>query len=79
MSYGAPEGSIPAQGLFDSSYDGQLSKGELRGGLGRLVDGETGADNFRLDIGYGKGSSLSLFCSIAPDRISSCILFYVCR
>ncbi|KAK4877698.1 hypothetical protein RN001_010204 [Aquatica leii] len=56
LSYIAPEGSNPAQGLSDSSYDGQLTQGELRGGLGLLVDGETGADNFRLDIGYGKGN-----------------------
>ena len=55
MSYTVPEGSEPAQGLWDSSYDGYRSEGELRNGLGRLVDGEMGADNFRLDIGYGKG------------------------
>jgi hypothetical protein len=24
-------------------------------GLGQLVDGEVGGDNFKLDIGYGKG------------------------
>ncbi|CAH1372606.1 discoidin domain-containing receptor 2-like [Tenebrio molitor] len=56
ISYSAPEGSEPSQGLYDSSYDGVRSNGELEGGLGRLVDGEFGADNFRLDIGYGKGN-----------------------
>lgn len=54
-SYSAPEGSEPLQGLIDSSYDGVHDSGYLTGGLGRLTDGEVGADNFRLDIGYGKG------------------------
>ncbi|XP_071055936.1 discoidin domain-containing receptor 2-like isoform X2 [Onthophagus taurus] len=56
VSYDAPEGSEPTLGLWDGSYDGEKSQGELQNGLGRLVDGETGADNFRLDIGYGKGN-----------------------
>jgi discoidin domain receptor family protein 2 len=43
------------QDLSDSSYDGIRREGELIGGLGRLVDGEVGGDNFKLDIGYGKG------------------------
>ncbi|KAL3275362.1 hypothetical protein HHI36_020129, partial [Cryptolaemus montrouzieri] len=56
VSYEAPEGSDLSQGLYDSSYDGQKSEARLINGLGRLVDGEIGADNFRLDIGYGKGN-----------------------
>ncbi|XP_044269644.1 discoidin domain-containing receptor 2-like [Tribolium madens] len=56
ISYSIPEGSEPSQGLYDSSYDGTRNDGILEGGLGRLVDGEFGADNFRLDIGYGKGN-----------------------
>lgn len=59
VSYNSPEGSEPGQGLWDSSYDGERIKGELHGGLGRLVDGEIGADNFRLDIGLGKGKLIS--------------------
>lgn len=55
ISYSSPESSETAQGLWDSSYDGQRSNDEIFGGLGRLVDGETGADNFRLDKGLGKG------------------------
>lgn len=55
VSYTAPEGSDASQGLYDSSYDGHVLNGILKGGLGRLMDGEFGADNFRLDIGYGKG------------------------
>lgn len=55
MSYSAPV-SDDSQGLYDSSYDGHRSQGILYNGLGRLVDGEVGLDNFRLDIGYGKGN-----------------------
>lgn len=42
--------------LSDVSYDGDKMGGYLVNGLGRLVDGEVGGDNFRLDIGYGKGN-----------------------
>ncbi|XP_065161564.1 discoidin domain-containing receptor 2-like isoform X1 [Atheta coriaria] len=56
MSYTAPVGGEASQGLWDSSYDGRPALGEMQGGLGRLVDGEYGADNYRLDIGYGKGN-----------------------
>nr|CAI5859950.1 unnamed protein product [Callosobruchus analis] len=56
VSYSSPEGSEPSQGLFDSSYDGIRSNGYLTEGLGRLVDGEVGLSNFRLDLGYGKGN-----------------------
>ncbi|KAL1517293.1 hypothetical protein ABEB36_001075 [Hypothenemus hampei] len=55
ISYSAPV-SDNSQGLYDSSYDGHRSQGILSNGLGRLVDGEIGLDNFRLDIGYGKGN-----------------------
>ncbi|XP_030749346.1 discoidin domain-containing receptor 2-like [Sitophilus oryzae] len=56
LSYSAPASSDTTQGLYDSSYDGHRSQGVLFNGLGRLVDGEVGLDNFRLDIGYGKGN-----------------------
>jgi hypothetical protein len=57
VSYHVPEDTSrePGQDLSDSSYDGIRRDGELVGGLGQLVDGEVGGDNFRLDIGYGKG------------------------
>ncbi|CAG9771117.1 unnamed protein product [Ceutorhynchus assimilis] len=55
ISYSSPV-SDNNQGLYDSSYDGHRSQGMLFNGLGRLVDGEVGLDNFRLDIGYGKGN-----------------------
>lgn len=44
------------QDLRDMSYDGQVVDGIMRGGVGRLVDGTYGGDNFKLDIGYGKGN-----------------------
>jgi discoidin domain receptor family protein 2 len=57
VAYQMPEDSARESGqdLSDSSYDGIRREGELIGGLGRLVDGEVGGDNFKLDIGYGKG------------------------
>lgn len=55
MFYSTPIASEASQGLYDSSYDGKNFNGILSHGLGRLVDGEVGLDNFRLDIGYGKG------------------------
>lgn len=58
VSYSVPTASEAAQGLYDSSYDGKESNGILSHGLGRLVDGEVGLDNFRLDIGYGKGTEI---------------------
>lgn len=58
MSYTAPEGSERSQGMYDASYDGLNTEGLLQAGLGRLTDGETGMDNYRLDIGYGKGKLL---------------------
>lgn len=41
--------------LSDVSYDGNVTNGYLANGLGRLVDGIVGGDNFKIDIGYGKG------------------------
>jgi hypothetical protein len=57
VSYQIPEDTSrePDQDLSDSSYDGIRRDGELVDGLGQLVDGEVGGDNFKLDIGYGKG------------------------
>lgn len=46
--------------LTDRTYDGvELEDGLLEAGLGQLVDGQKGPDNFRLDVnGYGKGEVL---------------------
>ena len=41
--------------LYDFSYDGDISDSYLSNGLGQLIDGEEGRDNFRLDpTGTGK-------------------------
>lgn len=57
VSYDIPEDTSwePGQDLVDVSYDGKKQNGRLLGGLGRLVDGTYGGDNFKLDIGYGRG------------------------
>lgn len=44
--------------LSDRTYDGREEAGYLSGGLGQLVDGQKGPDNFRLDVsGNGKGKA----------------------
>lgn len=60
VNYSIPEEPSwePGQDLSDLSYDGEREGGTLRGGLGRLVDGTYGGDNFKLDIGYGKGERI---------------------
>ncbi|XP_015586298.1 discoidin domain-containing receptor 2 isoform X2 [Cephus cinctus] len=54
LNYVIPES--PVAELSDSFYDGKREYGLLSDGLGRLVDGETGPDNYRLDTGYVGGS-----------------------
>ncbi|XP_068082101.1 discoidin domain-containing receptor 2 [Anabrus simplex] len=58
VNYQIPEDTTreTEEDLSDISYDGEHLGGLLVGGLGRLVDGEVGGDNFRLDIGYGRGN-----------------------
>lgn len=67
MNYSMPEEPSwePGQDLSDVSYDGERIGGMLLGGLGRLVDGTYGGDNFKLDIGYGKGEKTK-FISHTP-------------
>lgn len=58
VSYNIPEDTSWKDGneyLSDLSYDGKSENGYLVNGLGRLVDGILGGDNFKIDIGYGKG------------------------
>lgn len=46
----------PELDLSDRTYDGREEGGQLTHGLGQLVDGQKGQDNFRLDLtGHGKG------------------------
>ncbi|XP_049771026.1 discoidin domain-containing receptor 2-like [Schistocerca cancellata] len=58
VSYSIPEDTVAvSQELSDSTYDGEHRGGMLVAGLGRLVDGQLGADNFRIDVGYGRGNA----------------------
>ncbi|XP_050579464.1 discoidin domain-containing receptor 2-like isoform X1 [Bombus affinis] len=54
VSYTIPES--PTVELSDISYDGKRQDNLLTDGLGRLIDGEVGADNYRLDMGDGRGT-----------------------
>ncbi|XP_059473257.1 discoidin domain-containing receptor tyrosine kinase B isoform X2 [Neocloeon triangulifer] len=56
VSYSMPQGEQRGSevDLSDRSYDGKDEGSYLIGGLGQLVDGQVGADNFRLDTnGHG--------------------------
>ncbi|KAF5296725.1 hypothetical protein FQA39_LY12425 [Lamprigera yunnana] len=58
LSYSGPQGLRrgPELDLSDRTYDGREENGYLFHGLGQLVDGQKGQDNFRLDFsGIGKG------------------------
>ncbi|KAJ8925152.1 hypothetical protein NQ315_001337 [Exocentrus adspersus] len=58
LSYNVPQGLRrgPELDLTDRTYDGFEDNGQLTRGLGQLVDGQKGRDNFRMDLaGHGKG------------------------
>lgn len=60
LSYSIPKGNPRGIeiDLSDKTYDGRDEGDRLVGGLGQLVDGQRGTDNFRSDIhGLGKGKS----------------------
>lgn len=64
LSYDVPQGLHrgPELDLTDRTYDGREEGGHLSRGLGQLVDGQKGQDNFRLDLaGHGKGNSIAIF------------------
>lgn len=57
VSYSIPKGvqrGVEVD-LSDQTYDGRDTGDRLVGGLGQLVDGQLGIDNFRSDRGHGKG------------------------
>lgn len=54
LSYTIPDTSMPE--LSDVSYDGKRQDNLLTDGVGCLIDGEVGADNYRQDMGDGKGN-----------------------
>lgn len=41
--------------LSDKSFDGREEGDRYVEGLGQLLDGQRGADDFLEDLGYGKG------------------------
>lgn len=59
VSYGIPQGMVRGSTLelMDHTYDGKEDPrtGDLRGGLGQLVDGHYGLDNFKAGAPTGKG------------------------
>ncbi|XP_012279165.1 discoidin domain-containing receptor 2 [Orussus abietinus] len=58
LSYSMPQGVQRGSeiDLSDRTYDGREEGGQLVGGLGQLVDGQKGPDNFRSDVSdNGKG------------------------
>ena len=63
MSYSIPKGVQRGMevDLSDKTYDGYEQGDRYVDGLGQLVDGQKGKDNFRTDIhGFGKGEFLLL-------------------
>ena len=66
ISYSIPKGVQRGLevDLSDQTYDGVDDGNRLIGGLGQLVDGQRGTDNFRYDIhGFGKGIFAALLLS----------------
>lgn len=56
--------------LSDKTYDGYEQGDRFVDGLGQLVDGQKGKDNFRTDIhGFGKGELKSDICICAYIRV----------
>lgn len=64
VSYSIPKGVQRGMevDLSDKTYDGYEQGDRFVDGLGQLVDGQKGKDNFRTDIhGFGKGEWV--FCN----------------
>jgi hypothetical protein len=60
--------------LSDKTFDGYEEGDHLVGGLGQLVDGQKGTDNFRSDIhGFGKGRQNPQFSDRPHIEIESFI------
>ncbi|XP_053970540.1 discoidin domain-containing receptor tyrosine kinase B-like isoform X1 [Hylaeus volcanicus] len=66
VRYTVPESPTPE--LSDISYDGKRQDNLLTDGLGCLVDGEVGADNYKLDMGNGRGTGwVAWMCDSLDD------------
>lgn len=68
LRYSAPRGGLastpgdPTMDLEDVSYDGVLDGDTLRGGLGQLLDGLYGDDDFQSQIhGENSGNFFLIF------------------
>lgn len=64
VSYSIPKGMQRGMDidLSDKTYDGYEEGDHYVNGLGQLVDGQRGKDNFRADInGLGKGTIVEAF------------------
>lgn len=64
VSYSLPKGVQRGMevDLSDKTYDGYEHGDRYVDGLGQLVDGQKGKDNFRTDIhGFGKGKIADIF------------------
>lgn len=72
LSYSIPKGiqrGIEID-LSDKTYDGRDEGDRLVGGLGQLVDGQRGTDNFRSDIhGFGKGNGINFMISCSTANL----------
>lgn len=82
LSYSGPQGLRrgPELDLSDRTYDGREEVGVLSQGLGQLVDGQKGHDNFRLDIaGHGKGNTPTQrhTHTHTPTYVWFCIRIYI--
>ncbi|KAL2724335.1 discoidin domain-containing receptor 2 isoform X2, partial [Vespula squamosa] len=83
VSYSMPQGIKRGSevDLSDRTYDGSEEGGYLSGGLGQLVDGQKGPDNFRLDIsGNGKApASLQAALPVYPLSGYICVFLFTPR
>lgn len=65
--------------LSDRTYDGEDEGDRLVNGLGQLVDGQKGVDNFRSDVhGFGKGRP-AFHRRLKDDARSTTVLLPVSR
>ena len=69
MSYTIPESPVEEQS--DIEYDGKRELGLLSGGVGRLIDGDYGVDNYRVEISPGRGESPRQFRQLKHSYIHS--------
>lgn len=68
VKYEAPNGERdPFANLEDISYDGILESNQMKGGLGQLVDGLYGDDDFQKQL---EGENSGKFCHFNYSNLS---------